>query len=249
MTATAEVNVDKKIDTIAKLLAKAESSEYPAEAEAFTEQAERMMIRYGIEKATIDDTMGKLGLQQEPIIKDHIDLTGVYRVGRMASFSNVVHAFNSVTPIRQSGPRNERMYLVGAKSDVEQVKRLLESLVIQGDVAMKAWWATEKDTKGWMTAAEKTKERRQFLISFGFQVAERIAAIYGEESDGKELVLVGRKNRAEEAVPGFFPQVRNARKSRLQGGSRAAGLAGRQAGTRANVNPNLGARGSAAINA
>ena len=68
---------EAKLDLIAKLLAKAEQTT-PEEAEALTEHAERLMVKYGIEQARIDERRARLGQTQEEIVKERMLFTGAY---------------------------------------------------------------------------------------------------------------------------------------------------------------------------
>lgn len=231
----------RKRELIAQMLAKAESTPYPAEAEAFQEQAERMMVRFGIEQAEIDAERGKQGQSQEEIVVRAYEFAGTYKEGRFMSYYAVAVAFNTVQAIRSKGRNTWTMHLIGAESDVDQIVQLFDSMTLQSDVAMKSWWATRQHD--WemfqATAHQKKMERRTFLMGFAYAVAARIKAIYQEESEGKELVLVGRKQRAEEEANKRF-QTKTERSRLAQGSSRAT-AAGHRAGQNATINPTMAA--------
>ena len=81
-------------------------------------------------------------------------------------------------------------------------------------------------------------ERREFQRSFYLQVAERIRGLYQEESQhngsGTELVLVSRKEQVDDFVSEKYPFLRRSR-NRAATGSLNAALAGRVAGSRADL--------------
>lgn len=231
----------RKRELIAQMLAKAESTNFPEEADAFLKQAERMMVKFGIEQAEIDAERGKLGQSMEDIVVKNYEFAGTYKEGRFMGYYGVATAFNSVHAIRSRGATTWTMHLIGAESDVDQIIRLFDSMTIQSDVAMKAWWMNFW-RKEYMSASEKRMERRTFIMGFAKEVERRIKAIYQEESAGKELILVGRKERAQEEANKRFKT--KTERSRLTQGSDYAAGAGRLAGQKATINPTM--KGAAA---
>lgn len=236
----------RKRELIAQMLAKAESTPYPAEAEAFQEQAERMMVKLGIEQAEIDAERGKLGQTQEEIVAKRYEFTGTYKEGRFMGYYKVARAFNTIHAIRSKGRSSWTMHLVGAESDVDQIVQLFDSMTLQCNVAMKSWWAGVGTwEKHYMTEHQKRMERRTFIMGFADAVAGRIAAIYQEESAGKELVLVGRKDRAEKEANKLFKTKTES--TRLTAGSNRAAGAGHQAGQRATINRTMSRNSNLAL--
>lgn len=233
--------LDKRLDTIAKLLAKAESTKFPAEAEALTEQAERMMIRYGIDKAQVDMERGKRGEVREPIVERQVDYHGQTRYTHLDGASDVIHAFSLATCLQRRGRSMDTLYIIGAQTDVSQMIQLANSLMIQATAAQVAWWRTHTD-KAWMTQGERRIERREYLISWyrGATVRARriVAEARGESSagTGAEIVLADRQARAQAAVGEMYPGIKHARAARLTRGSDEARRSGVKDGLTANVN-------------
>lgn len=240
---------EKTLKLITKLLAKAANTPFAAEAQAFQEHAERLMVRYGIEQATIDAEAGKSGRPQEPMVEERVEFGGQYKVGQARGFTSVALAFNTVRVLQANTPSKKILYLIGAESDVAQVLRLFDSLRLQLEAAMQSWWPTYP-YKDFLSAQEKTLERRQFQLGFLTTVAGRIGAIYSAEvtngEPGNELVLASRRDRADQHVNHLYPQIRAARRQSMSMGSRNAHSAGSYAGTRASVNAEMSAsvRGS-----
>src|SRR5690606_33971635 len=90
---------DAKLDLITKLLAKAESTT-PEEAEALTEHAERLMLKYGIEQARIDEQRARRGEAQEEIVKERMLFTGAYARDLREIGIRVAAALETVTPLQ-----------------------------------------------------------------------------------------------------------------------------------------------------
>lgn len=199
---------EAKLDLIAKLLAKAEKTT-PEEAEALTEHAERLMVKYGIEQARIDERRGRLGQSREEIVKERMLFTGAYARDLREIGTHVARALDTVRPLIADQPRvGSILYLVGFASDAQQARVLTASLQVQAMVAMRAWWIAIRDDYRWHTDSEKRRARSGFIRGFGAGAAERIASsrrriieeIIEESGSGTELVLASRRDRVDAAI-------------------------------------------------
>lgn len=235
----APTRAEKTLRLITKLLAKAESTHFPAEAQTFQEHAERLMVRYGFEQASIDAEVGKAGKPQEPMVEQRFELNGQYRVGLARGFTLIALAFNTIRVLQANTSSTKIMFLIGAESDVTQILRLFASLKLQMESAMQAWWLGYP-YKPYLSPHDKTLERRQFQLGFLSAVAHRLESIHSSElsagEPGKGLVLAGRRERADEHMQRLYPSIRSARRQSLSAGSSAAHAAGSLAGTMAAVN-------------
>jgi hypothetical protein len=226
----------RMLDKIAKLLAKAEATTYPAEAEAFTEHAERLMIRYGIGKAEVDAERGRQGQTREPIVEKRTDFKGLWAATRVEGIGDVLLSSGLVTVLQSKSRDFARLFVIGAESDVDQMLRLADSLVIQQEAALVSWWATVTD-KSWMTQAEQRRERREFVRGWYVGASLRLQDVVGQEATGgKELVLADRKQRADAWVGEQYPDIKAARAQKIARGSAEASRAGVAAGKSADVN-------------
>lgn len=228
----------KNRELILQLLAKAESTEYPAEAETFQEHATRLMIRYGIDMAQLDIEAGKRGEMREAMVERNYVLRGAYRRVESLGLTAVARAFKSIVVLEQAGKNTITLYLIGAESDVAQIMRLFDSLRVQVKHALAVWWL-QQQRMYWLTAAEKGRERRQFHLGFYAGDTGRVEAVYGAEvaaaGAGTELVLVAREDRAKEHTRELYPDLKTSPPSRLAHGSADAQHAGKQAGLAADV--------------
>lgn len=236
---TSEHKLQRLKERITLLLNKAENTTFPHEAQAFQEHAERLMVRYGIGRAELDAQSAKAGKKKEAIVEEHFDMHGVYRLGQRDGLSAVGRAFRTVSMLQTNYSKSCRLYIIGHESDVATVKNLFTSLILQATAAMTHWWADEgKLYTQWYSDSEKSIERREFQRSFYLQVASRIANLYREESEstgnGTELVLVSRKEQVDDFVSSKYPFLRRSR-NRAASGSANASIAGRIAGTKADL--------------
>jgi hypothetical protein len=193
---------DAKLDLIAKLLAKAESTT-PEEAEALTEHAERLMVKYGIEQARIDERRGRLGQEREDLVQERILFTGTYSRDMRELGAGVALALGTVCPLHAEGAGSV-LYLVGHTSDVQQARTLTASLEVQAMVAMRAWWAHHRDGYRLCSESDRRRARSGFIRGFAAGAAGRIRdsrqAIVDEAGSGTALVLASRRDRVEAAV-------------------------------------------------
>ena len=230
--------LERMLEKITMLLRKAESTPYPAEAQALQEHAERLMVRYGIGRAQLDERTAREGRPREAVVERRFEVAGVYRVGRLRGLSEVARAFPAISVLQSTSGSTSTLYVIGVESDVAQVLRLFESLLVQVHSAMAAWWR-EHDKRHLPTEALRMTERRQFQMAFFDTVAGRLRDLHTEEvaasGSGTDLVLAGRRERVTDALHQMHPFLRSARSRRINTGSWTAHRAGQAAGHRANV--------------
>lgn len=223
-----------KIDLIAKLLAKAESTT-PEEAEALTEHAERLILKYGIEQAQLDAHRARRGEAQEPIVKERMLFTGVYARDLRELGIGVAGALGAVRPLIAEFPPTSVLYLVGCSSDVRQAMLLTSSLQVQATVAMRAWWVGVRDTYTWASESDRRRARSGFLRGFAVGVVARMTesrrAAVAEAGHGTDLVLASRKERVDAVV-----EQMHTRRARPRGGADAGAFwDGHRSGREANT--------------
>lgn len=226
--------LDKMRAQIELLLAKAESTNHPAEAELAMAQAEKMMIKYGFDRAQFN---GENKITKN-MVKKHFDLLGIYHLGKLSGFGAVAYAFQSVALVQSKMKNFVRLYIIGEEGDVNDVIRILTSLDTQVEHAVKVWWKNH-ELRSVATKMQGYKARRDFVIAFGYGAADRVRASLAEESNGKELVLANRMEEAENHKLEVFSNLGVAKASRMQHGH--AGFGSYAAGRKAGENAHLGA--------
>lgn len=221
--------------TIAKLLAKAESTKNVHEAEAFSQKAEALMLKWGIEEAVVRAKMGA-DAKPEEIVRKSILYKGVYSKAHVAFANDVCRGLGNVR-VFQNNTRKSDTYLilVGHESDVARAVMLLTSLQLQVVSAQREWWKTFH-AKAYLSQNEKFKARRQFIMSFGVVVGRRLGELHAKTVEqtgvGTELVLADRGARVDAWVQSTMGKVR---KGRSVAGSYHGQEEGRAAGQRASL--------------
>ncbi len=212
------------LNRIRTLLAKAEATEFAAEAETFTAKAQDLMTRHAIDEALLGATGDR-----------PVDVTGIRMhihhpyAGEKVALLNQVARANRCRAVW-----NDSLGLVtvlGTPVDVDQVEMLFTSLSIQATRAM-----AEAGTRRAGSFDRSASFRRSFLMAYAVRIGERLTetSAAAAASYGTELVPV--LQRQTEAVQAefdrLFPQTRLARAGRYN----AVGWeAGRQAADRAHL--------------
>jgi Protein of unknown function (DUF2786) len=227
---------EKSLATIRALLAKAEGTEFPAEAEVFAAKAQELMTRYSIDAAMLDRRHGDdlaAGVHgrrvhiDQPYAKEKVVLLSV-----AGSVNNVRVVYDDTYAMATA---------LGFDEDLDVTDMLYTSLLVQ---ASRALTNTNTSAKGSSQAASPAF-RRAFWLSFAHRVGERLEEAHdratkeGEQSYGTALVplLKERSDAIDAEVDQLFGKTRTMKR-------RSVDAAGWHAGRDAADNASLGvARG------
>ncbi|SER04936.1 DUF2786 domain-containing protein [Microlunatus flavus] len=215
---------DRLLTRIRGLLAKAEATDHPAEAETFTEKAQELMTRHAVDEAVLR------GLQHEdvPVVSRRVHLQSPY-ANVKATLLNAVAEPNRCRTVLMSA--YDIAVLVGTPTDVDQTELLFTSLLVQATRAM-----GETGHRGDASSDRSATFRRSFLLAYATRIGERLreADRSAAATFGTDLVpLLRREADAVDAeFDRQFPHVR-------QGGTTSVDVrgweAGRAAADRASV--------------
>lgn len=200
---------------IRALLAKAEATGFPEEAEALTAKAQELMARHTIDEALLasrthaKDTPGacRIGVDAPYETAKAILLDAVATANRCRAVWNEAYGFSTV---------------VGFESDLEVVELLHTSLLVQGTAAM-----TKAEAGQRAGGRKRTKTFRQaFLLAYANRLGARLAAAAEEVTVGSpeagELlpVLAARDVAVTSHTERMFPQTTT---TRVRGATDAEG--------------------------
>ncbi|HEY0238915.1 MAG TPA: DUF2786 domain-containing protein [Friedmanniella sp.] len=214
-TASSNLGRDRLLNRIRGLLAKAEATNHPAEAETFTAKAQELMTRHAVDEAVLRG----LAHQDIPVASRRVHLQSPY-ANVKATLLNAVARPNRCRTVLMNA--YDIAVLVGTPTDVDQTELLFTSLLIQATRAM-----TDAGDRGAASSDRSATFRRSFLLAYATRIGERLreadratTATYGTD-------LVPLLQREADAVDAEFerqfPQVR-------QGGSSHVDLRGWEAG-------------------
>lgn len=227
---TASTADARVLSRIRGLLAKAERTEFPEEAEALSAKAQELMTRHAVDVAVLDAEHGTSVTDQVRARRVHID--NPY-AGAKVQLLGAVGRVNAVRVIviEELGIAT----MVGLPADLDAVELLFTSLLVQATQAM-------TDTgRGRAGATRSPSFRRAFLTSYGLRIGERLAEARthateeASTSSGTDLVPVlrARSEAVDDVFAQMFPTTRAVR-------SRGFDARGWYAGQLAADNADLG---------
>ena len=224
---------DRALRRIRGLLAKAESTEFPDEAEALTAKAQELMTRHSVDAALVG-TGSSPGAGGVTVDARRMHVADPYVRAKMQLLAAVADA-NDVRLIWYQGLGIAN--LIGVRTDLDAVELLFTSLLLQVSQAL----AAVERQEGRRSAARTF--RRAFLLGYSQRVGERLrtarrhATAEAAAERGVDLlpVLRSRQEAVDSAVTELFPRVRA---SRTRASVDVGGWhAGRAAADRADVAP------------
>ncbi|WP_232070620.1 DUF2786 domain-containing protein [Mycobacterium lacus] len=192
--------VDQKaLGRVRALLAKAEATEFPEEAEALSAKAQELMSRYSLHQAVADHELGRAPVAAARRLWIDSPYAGPKAV--------LVQAVATANRCRAVWTENLGFVtVVGSETDLKLVELLTTSLLVQANRAMLA--AGRQIGGGGNT---RTRSFRQsFLIAYASRIGERLdtttATVTAQVEDSRLLPVLAARNRAvDEFTKRLFP--------------------------------------------
>ena len=210
------------------LLAKAERTDFPAEAETYTAKAQELITRHSIDEALLDTAAD--GPAVVPFAR-RIGVDHPYE-SEKASLLHAVAAANRCHSVWS--PELGFSTVFGFDADLDAVDLLYTSLLVQANRAL----ARTEPAGGKAGRARLKTFRRSFLVAFAVRVGERLAdtADAALAGSGNLLpVLADRDEQVRETMRRVFPSTTRARGGRVDN---AEGWdAGVEAAEQAGISP------------
>ena len=226
-----------KLDTVRKLLAKADGAATPAEAEVYTAKAVELMARHGIDEALL----GAAAPHRDEVATCRIPVADPYSAGKARLLAWTASALRCRAVLHEAGGgRVAAVTVLGFASDRARVELLYTSLLLQASAQL------ARQRPAWV-GESVAAYRRSWLHGFAVRVHQRLveaearaaeSAARASPSSGPSagpsvaLVLADRRARVDRAYAEEFPQIGRARRAQLSGSGYAAGA---HAGARADL--------------
>jgi hypothetical protein len=193
---------NRMLDRVRALLAKAESTDFPAEAEAFSAKAQELIARHRIEDALTSERA-----DVNPFAR-RIGVDHPYE-SEKASLLDAVARANSCRTVWS--PELGFSTLFGFDSDIDAVELLYTSLLVQANRAM----ARDEPVKG---KARVKAFRRSFLVAYAVRIGERLEQTTRHEIEQHTDLLPVLRNRdvqVRAAMDKAFPRTVRSRGRRV----------------------------------
>ena len=183
---------DRVLHRIRSLLAKAEATDHPAEAESFTAKAQELMSRHAIDEALLrhdhhDDV---------PVETRRIHIQAPYAAVKALLLDAVARPNRSRAVFLAE---HDICTLVGTPLDVDQVEMLFTSLLIQATRAM-----AESGHRRAGSFDRSATFRRSFLSAYAVRIGERLAEADRSTTTSYGAELVPVLQREADAVTAEF---------------------------------------------
>ncbi|MFF0144063.1 uncharacterized protein DUF2786 [Amycolatopsis sulphurea] len=220
--------VDQKVlGRVRGLLAKAESTQFPEEAEALSAKAQELMNRYAFERALLDADAHRK--QTASSTRMWLDAPYVEAKSHLVAAIAQANRCRSVFYAKLGF-----VALVGEEMDLEITELLTTSLLVQATHAMVA-----EGRHITRTGSSRTRSfRRSFLVSYAVRIGERLAEAGSRAHDPVEdarllPVLTDRSRVVEETFEAMFSGALVQRSAPVSNG--AGWQAGRAAADHADL--------------
>jgi hypothetical protein len=187
------------------LLAKAESTTFPEEAEALSAKAQELMARHSIDQAVLRAGRGD---PSTDVVAWRIGIDDPYAQAKSVLLNHIAAA----SGCRAVWSKNMGFSTVfGTRSDLEMVELLFTSLLLQANDAM-----TRAGRVSDASGRSRTRSFRQsFLLAYAARIGERLsettARVVAEESErhaSRLLPALARRDEAvDDAVRAAFPDL------------------------------------------
>lgn len=244
-------DADDRLATIRSLLAKAEATPFPDEADAFNAKAAELMARYAVDEAMV---WGTAPPDPSDIVEVHLDLHPPFASQKLVMVCGIAAAQGCMAlQIRAAGRgRPAVVSIVGLAGAVAATEALVTSLLVQLATAMsRADAARPTEVRAAARPSDTAAWRRSFIVGFGGAIIARLetrrkaiidaatasdtngAGTGGSDASSVALVLARHDGHVRSEFARRYPFVRTTRIS--AGSSRTGRRAGAHAGERADL--------------
>jgi hypothetical protein len=193
---------DLLLNRVRALLAKAEATEFAAEAEVFTAKAQDLMTRHALDEALLHGAAEQIEVEVR-----RVHLRSPYTAAKVLLLDAVGRANRTKVIFLDAF---DIATVVGTPVDVDQVEMLFTSLLIQATRAMAEAGASRSGSFD-----RSATFRRSFLSAYAVRIGERLAEAdrQATASYGTELVpVLQRQTEAvEDEFSRLFPSTRTMR--------------------------------------
>lgn len=245
---------DDRINKILALLAKAEKSEFPEEAKAYSAKAQALMTQWEIDEAQVAAAAAATGAPAEVPTDKKVWIPGtMYKASTAQLWYQVLQA-NGVDLVLVAGERyyenwkkegytrpyirGTYFHLFGFEHNIRMAEMLVASLTIQMETEFRSAEVQSRMFAETSSAPGRVQWKNGFIFGYAAAIGRKLQAAKREtvaaSGPGTELVLVRRDELVQQAKTLVYPKLGKSSSSAGQGYNSSRAL-GREAGNRADV--------------
>lgn len=237
MSTTDDIN-DTILNRIQNLLALAERTNFPEEAEAFVAKAQALMVKHTIDEAMLARSGGDAG----KIVTRNVTIHAPY-AGAKVILLGVIAKANTSQCI--STARADDVTLVGYESDLDAIEAMFAALSIHAARTALSAPIPFGDTP--------RRFRRAFFLGFAGRISERLTSASAEATQeaeastpGAGLAIIDRKTAVDGELERLYPNLKT---RKVSASSQGGYLQGQAAANSAPLGRNVGGGARAALGA
>ena len=159
---------DRRLSTIRALLAKAEATEYPDEAESFFNKASELISRWAIDEAMLWADADASGREQPDELQLLLHAPYLPQKAVLVGAVATAHGCRAVRIVSPPGVGKEVISVVGFPTELRWVDTLVTSLMVQLTSAMLS------RCPGGLPPSASASWRRSFIVGFAEEVGRRL---------------------------------------------------------------------------
>lgn len=173
------------IRRIKALMAKAESTAHPAEAEALMEKAEALIVQHSIELQWLAEDGSRLN----KVVSRRWEWTDYKAIGKRRLVCSLAMAMPGAYALYGTGCGIQRGYQsVTVWADDEVKLDMIESVIIQAETALAFWWRAQSET--FRKEGGYYAKKNNYLWGFGAGAGQRFDKLTSAETVGTSTALV-----------------------------------------------------------
>ena len=198
----------KLLARVRALLAKAESTDFPEEAEALSAKAQELVSKHSLD-ALMEGAAAADGSSGGRVEARRLWIDAPY-VAPKCSLVHVVSVANRCSAV--SSERAGFTTVVGAPHDLDAVELMTTSLMVQADAAM---LAAGRQVDAW-GRSRTASYRRAFLLAYATRIGQRLTeadraatgAVRGADTTGALVPLLrAQREQVDAALSAMFPST------------------------------------------
>lgn len=223
-----DTDTETWLHRVQALIAKAEATPYPDEAEAFMAKAQELMARHAIDQIMLDGVRrGGRGPESKMLT-----IPAPYATAKATLLNEICHANGVRLVLHGGGGKDATVTIVGFPDDLESSELLFAALLVHG--------ARQMMTAAVPAGTGARAFRHAFMLGFATRIGERLreaaaAARSDYEAETGTSTALAMRDQSKAVDDAFRAAFPNTVASRRSSSSAAGAIAGKRAANSASL--------------